>query len=56
MIELDPSKYDGERYWVVGCIGGEGQYAYFKPHTNFFNNDPVKELKPIGGYCFDNEG
>ena len=44
MVKLDTNQYNGERYWVVGCIGGEGQYTYFEPHTNFFNNDPRTEL------------
>ena len=52
--KLDTNLYDGERYWVVGCIGGEGQNTYFEPHTNFFNNDPRTELTK--SYCNGQKG
>jgi hypothetical protein len=57
-IKLDTNLYNGQRYWVVGCIrvgtnnnnGVDKPYSYIAPVTSiFFDKDPVTELK--NGYC-----
>jgi hypothetical protein len=52
--KLDAGQYEGQRYWVVGCIGsGKNDDFYFlTPHSDFFDKDPINELK--NDYCFKN--
>ena len=52
---LDPTKYNGERYWVVGCVGKANDKQggiYTDGFQNFFNGKPEEEMGE--GYCNKN--
>jgi len=58
--ELDASKYNGERYWVVGCIGTKkyadkdtGLSGGLFTFQNFFEQLPETEKEMIG-FCTKN--
>jgi len=56
---FETKQYAGQRYWVVGCIGGDTTgdipYMYFDPYPVFLDKDPITESE-YKSYCFGKNG